>query len=129
MFGILGGGSGTNIDDQRYLPMYDASLCDQNHESQCWTPLPLDGTVSKLYVSIALAPTQANQGWRVTVRKNGTDTGLFCDLVGTGAVTCQDTSDTVTFSAGDRFDVGISVTPGFQKPSGSALRYTAFYGN
>jgi hypothetical protein len=107
--------------------MYATKVCDAGKEAQCWTPMPVDGVISKLYVSVDNDPDANDKAWRVTVRKNGTNQAVFCDLIGQGTFSCQDLTHSVSFSAGDLFSVGIDVTPGYGKPNVTTLRYTALY--
>lgn len=76
-----------------------------------------DCTISKFYVAIQTAPTGATKSWTFTVRKNAADTALTCTITDT-AVTASDTSNSVSFTAGDYLT--IKMVPA-NTPSASGL--------
>jgi hypothetical protein len=81
--------------------------------------MPFAGTFRKLYVriqSFGTAPVGASVTY--TLRKNGSDTAITCSVVA-AAFTCSDTSNSVTFAAGDAISLqwqaggGIATQPDF----------------
>lgn len=79
------------------------------------------GTIKNLYIELAVAPGVASTA-AFTLRKNGADTALTVTISGTDT-TGSDTSNTVTFAAGDRINwkcVTSAVASGSTNPRISA---------
>jgi hypothetical protein len=121
----VGGGSSffLTVGANDYLPLFESNVCAV--ESNCQTPIPFAGTLSNFYMRINTAPA-SGKGWRVTVRKNGADTTLVCDVLA-GATTCSNTSSSVTFAQGDSISVGITTAPGQSTPAETSMRWTGKY--
>jgi hypothetical protein len=70
-------------------------------EGDVQQPMPFAGTLGNFTVRII------SDGITFTaiVRKNGVDTALACTIPAPVAVTCSDTTDTVSFAAGDLISV------------------------
>jgi hypothetical protein len=122
---MVGGGSGGNVDDKKFMPIFDAKSCGESDENKCWTPMPVGGVLKTLYVSLENTPANG-KGWRFILRKNGADTLFFCDIAA-GDFSCQNLVGSVAYGAGDLMSVRVITTPGLGKPDGSVARYTALY--
>ena len=61
-------------------------------------------TVSSLKISLSAAAGSAGNGYTFTVRKGGVDTAVTCQILGT-ATSCTDTTNSVSFAAGDLFSI------------------------
>jgi hypothetical protein len=85
------------------------------------SPMPIGGTVSDLHVFLTPAPGTGN-GWTVTVRKNSADTSVTCTVSNTDT-TCEDTGNSVSFSAGDLISVGANPTGAI--PTENFIKWTA----
>lgn len=83
------------------------------------TPITSDGVFSNLYAAVIGAPDNGvgTQAWDFTLRVNDSATTLTCDIEET-ATTCNDTTNTVTVSAGDL--VGFNITPSGTPASGTS---------
>lgn len=68
-------------------------------------PMPITCTAQKLYVTASAAGGAAGSG-KVTLNKNGTPDALTCTM-GTGT-SCNDTTHTVSLTAGDTFSLDIT---------------------
>lgn len=88
------------------LTRYVTIGSDSGHatESSRQQNLPRAGTVSKLYIRTITNVGGTAQTFIATVRKNGADTPITC-TINTGSNTCNDTSNSVSFAAGDLFSV------------------------
>lgn len=71
-------------------------------------PLPRDGTMTSLYVSLIAAVGGSGQSITVTVQINGSDTALSC-VISTGSTTCNDTGS-VAVTAGQLLGVKFVTT-------------------
>jgi hypothetical protein len=69
------------------------------------TPVSTAMTLKNFYVVSNTAPVGA-QTYVVTVRKNNVDTAVTCTITG-AATSCNDTTHTVAFAAGDRISAGV----------------------
>ena len=70
-------------------------------------PMPFAGTLKNLYVRTLTV--QGSTAGTLTVRKNGSDTSLVATITAGGAIgTYSDTTNTVSFSAGDRLTLAQS---------------------
>lgn len=98
----VGGGNGTT-----YVlnPAVNANSFQCNQTAATELPMPYAATASKLYVNSGVAGAVGGSGV-VTVYKNGSATALTCTL-GT-SLTCNDTTHTVGFSAGDTWSVRVT---------------------
>jgi hypothetical protein len=92
-------------------------------ESNIEQIVPVGGTLSNLYVRLDGTPGGASTGksYTFTVRKNGADTTVTCTILET-ATTCSDTTNSVTFNAGDRISIKTVASGG---PTGREMRWTA----
>lgn len=68
-------------------------------ESTAQQPIPIAGTVSRLYVQVTVAPG-AGALWRIIFRVNSVDTILTCDVANL-ATTGSDLVNSVNVAAGD----------------------------
>jgi hypothetical protein len=106
----------------QFMGMFSSgSSATEGHVQQ---PMPVAGTLNNFYVRIdsALAATNSET---YTVRKNAVDTALTCTITSVGgAVTCSDTTHSVSFAAGDLISIGTAHT-GVVPTSGA--RWTAHY--
>ena len=89
-------------------------------ESMVEQVIPIGGTLSNFYASWEAAPG-GTKNVTLTVRKNGADTSVKCTITG-AATSCSDTTNSVTFSAGDRISIGATST---DAPGGKKARWTA----
>jgi hypothetical protein len=92
--------------------------------------MTVSGTLSDFRIRID-APPANNKGLRYTVRKNGINTAVTCEIVDSSSpnTSCSDTINTVSFTA-DTDTISIGVTPPTTagKSSAAALvRWTAKY--
>lgn len=94
---------------QTYILAPDGSSTGCGGTGIAETPLPIACTASKLYVTASAAGAVAGSGV-ITLYKNGTATSLTCTL-GTGT-TCNDLTDSVSFSAGDTKSIRIATGQG-----------------
>lgn len=87
--------------------------------------VPENGAMGNLYARVASAPGNVGSGKRfvVTVRQNGLDTALTCEIFET-ARTCNDTTHAVTFNEGDVVSLKIEA---FNSPLQSLLRWSAVF--
>ena len=69
-------------------------------ESVASTVSPTAGTIDKLYVELN-GVAGAGNSYVFTVRKDSADTSLTCTISGNTDITCNDTSNSFTVSAGD----------------------------
>lgn len=79
-------------------------------------PAPDSGTFTKLYVSIQAA-VPASQTAVVTFMNNASAQANTCS-VGAGSLTCNDTSHSASYSAGDLWDIKIVCSGGTSALSG-----------
>jgi hypothetical protein len=92
----------------RYLALCAATLPDSGTENQRDFPLPFSGTAKNYY--FITSTTQSGTGSLVlTIRKNGADTSIVITIAaGSAAGTFSNTSDTVSFTAGDTLAVKVT---------------------
>ena len=74
-------------------------IVDTTVEANMQLPLPFACTVGNLYAAASTAPT-AGQTFTYTLRKNGVDTAVTCQIANT-ATSANDVANTVAFAAGD----------------------------
>jgi hypothetical protein len=88
---------------QYYLPTGAVATTTVAHAS---TTMPTDGTIANFYVALSAAPGTAASGkaYDVTVYKNGSATGVTCQVLNT-ATTCSDVTHTAAYVAGDSIAV------------------------
>jgi hypothetical protein len=81
--------------------------------------------MGNLYARVATAPGGVGSGKKyvVTVRQNGGDTPLTCEIFETSK-TCNDTTHAVTFHEGDVVSLKIEA---FGSPLQSLLRWSAVF--
>jgi hypothetical protein len=90
------------------------------------TTMPFAGTISSLYMSVDI-PTSGTQSWTMTLLKNKVTTAITCTVNSSSATNaignqiCSDTSDTVSFVAGDHF--ALQTTPA-NTPGGADMSYS-----
>jgi hypothetical protein len=122
---VIGGGSSVlQLTAPGYVSMFQGNSC--TIESQCQQVMPAAGTASKFYVRIQDAPGNT-KGWRLTIRKNGTDGVLFCDIID-GATSCNNLTGSMTFAAGDLISVSAIQSPlANNPPPTTRLVWTALY--
>lgn len=82
--------------------------------------MPVAGTLSQFRVHLTVAPGSTDT-YVLTVYKNSVATALTCTVTGASS-TCSDTTNSVTFAAGDDIAVGMTETG---SPSASRAMYTA----
>jgi hypothetical protein len=121
---VLGGGIATEglLGLNHFMGMFvSGSSATEAHVQQ---PMPVAGTLKDFYIRIDSALSALNSE-TYTVRRNAVDTTLTCTITnGSGAVTCSDTTHSVSFSAGDLISIGTS--HGGAVPS-QGTRWTAHY--
>jgi hypothetical protein len=83
-------------------------------EAEAQSPIPLGGTISKLYIRLNAAAGPGATSYTFTVRKNGADTGVTCTATG-AATSCTDLTNNAVFVAGDL--LSISVVPSATDPT------------
>jgi len=110
--GLPGGGAvlGANIGNtgDTFIPFYTFfTASDENDASM---PVAA-GTASRLVVRLVTAPGN-NQTVTLFVRKNHQDTALTCSITGNAATTCSDTTNEISFVAGDRLSIRYDETNG-----------------
>lgn len=86
-------------------------------ESKTWVICPSNLIVTKISVYVNVGQTPPN-AWRFTLRKNGIDTSLVCDVTNIGVSTF---TGLVSFLAGDLISIGISVVGSVNTPTTTAL--------
>jgi hypothetical protein len=121
---VLGGASvdSLDVDSTDFISLWGSNA--SNTEAAVEALMPLDGTLSNLYVRLSGAPSTGDS-YTFTVRKNGADeAALTCQVSGNTAVDCNDTTGTVAFVAGDR--ITIESTPA-SDPDPQTMRWTARY--
>lgn len=94
--------SGTNF----LRPQYRDSAADT---TEVFIPCPASGTLRALYVKATTGPT-VSSGHTFTVRKNGVDTTMTCTMA-FATTTAQDTSNSVSVTAGDTISIKTTGTP------------------
>lgn len=86
--------------------------------------MPQAGSLSNFYVRISQNAGSGND-WTFTVRKNNAgQTALQCQISGSSAVSCSDTSGSVSFAVGDR--IAIEHVPN-STPNSAVMHWTALY--
>ena len=90
-------------------------------ETSFYTVIPTAGTVKNLYSELDTAPA-AGKTRVFTVRKNGADTAVYCNISGT-ATSCSTATTTLSFTvaAGDKINVS-------QVPSGTPTNSAGRFG-
>lgn len=92
-FTPLTGGHHWNYGGSGYEP-------NMNH------PMPTATVITNLFVQVKVAPG-GSATWTYTLRKNKVNTALTCTITG-AETTCNDTSNPITFAAGDLADILIA---------------------
>ena len=109
---IIGGGTAdTNLTtgSVSYVPIF-SSLPRSGTESEVTQVMPVGGTLSRFSVLLNGTPGGTNS-YAFTVRKNGADTTLTCTITGS-AVSCADSSHSVSFETDDTISIKASPTGG-----------------
>lgn len=111
-------GDNTNI---RYFGAYVAGsgLGGEAIESNATTIIPLNCTISNLYVNLS-TPAGLQNSYTFTIRKNGVDTTISVPISGINT-SGNDTSNTSTFNSGDTFTIS-SVPSGI--PNNTEVRWS-----
>lgn len=121
---IIGGSAENSITLlPSYFGAYTASynLNTTLVENECITVIPLDCTLSNLYINLNVAPgIDIDKFYSFIVRKNGTDTSLVVTISGIN-VSGSNLLNTCDFSAGDVLT--IKCVP-IGSPSQMSLRWT-----
>jgi hypothetical protein len=94
-----------------------------NIEARVQNIMPTAGTVKNFYAFVENAPG-AGASWTFTVRKNGANTALGCQISGAATQTCSDTTDSVSFVAGDLISVIVTSAGG---PTNARGQWTATF--
>ena len=85
----------------------------------------MGGTLSELRVRLSAAAGGAGSSYAFTVRKNGVDTSVTCTIA-VAATSCSDTTNSVSFSAGDL--ISVLADPSATQPTDNLeVRWTAKY--
>jgi len=99
-------------------------------EAQVTQLMTVSGTLSDFRIRIDAAPA-TNKGLRYTVRKNGADTAVTCEIDDTSSpnTSCFDTTHSVSFTADtDTITIGVTAPTTAGKSSAAAtVRWTAKY--
>jgi len=90
-----------------------ASPDAQATEANAQESVIASGTVTAMKIQLSAAAGGAGTSYTFTVRKNGTNTDVSCQITGT-ATTCNDTGS-ASFAAGDLFS--ILVAPSASQPT------------
>lgn len=102
--GTGAGGCGT-IPPNTNAAYTSAFGCWQGTEANEQTPVSIAFLAKNFYANANTAPV-GGQTYTMTIRKNGGATGVTCQMTGS-ATTCNDTTHSVSFSAGDLIDLQI----------------------
>ena len=119
---LIGGGTGSanlSASATRFVPLFFSNVnATENVVDQV---MAIAGTLANFYVRLDGSPGGATS-YTLTVRKNGTDTTLTCVISGS-AIACSDTTNSVSFSAGDL--ISVKSVPSATNPTARAMRWTA----
>ncbi len=118
---ITGSGSSALNSATGYYAVYgDTATTSITRAS---TTFPTNGTVDKFYVALSGTPGTGTS-YDFTVFKNGVTTGITCQVANT-ATTCNDPTNTASFSAGDSITIQVvpTGTPTARSPKWG-LRFT-----
>jgi len=99
--------TGTN----RYMSVSTSAALNTT-ESAVATTLTAAQTGTYLGMTITQGANTLSGPVAYTLRKNGADTAISCSIIN-GASTCSDTTNTVSYAAGDTIDVRVQRTAGF----------------
>jgi hypothetical protein len=104
---------------------------NDNNEAQATeglvqAPMPAGGTVRNLYIRLEANNAVASSTYTFTVRKNGVDTGVTCQI-GNGSNICNDTTNTAVFVAGDNISIEVTPSSPTQPTDNLEVHWTATY--
>ena len=100
-----GGNCGTNGVPQNSTVYCPAPLSGTSQAVIAGTVMPYSGTSKNLFVQVNAAPG-AGQSYTYTVNKTGTNQTVTCQIA-SAATTCNDTTHSFTFVAGDYLSVQV----------------------
>jgi hypothetical protein len=116
---VISGGTSTNLGNGEFMGMVSGS---GTTEAPFQTPLPVAGTVKNFYVKANVVVGGTSIVY--TVRKNGAATSVTCTMTSAQS-TCNDTTNTAGFSAGDLLSIATVKTGGTTQ---TPTRWSAQYG-
>lgn len=99
-------------------------------EANASSLMPTGGTVDQFYVAGSAAPGAGLQ-WVYSIFKNGSNTGITCTISGASTTSCNDTSDSMTYSLNDTISFELcpgTVSGGVCTPSGTPAVSNARFG-
>lgn len=102
--GGVGGTGQSNSATNFVLPMnYDAApgATETSQENL----ITYAGVVNNMFIKNGTAAPGAGTSYTMTVRKNGADTAITCQISGASATTCSDTTHSINVLPGDLIDI------------------------
>jgi len=116
---IIGGSSGVTMTTgaTTFMGLFTVASAT---ESVVQVPVQTSGTISNFDARTSATPGAGNT-WAFTLRKNGASTAITCSITG-ASTQCADSSNSVSFAAGDLLTIQIVPTSG---PTASIGRWTA----
>jgi len=124
---VGGGGQTPPLPDAFFLPMFGSNGTDvdeQRSEGGNQVIVPAAGDLSQFKVHINPQLARPVASLTFTVRKNGIDQAISCQIVGDADVSCEDNPNVVSFLTGDLFS--LKATPLFTLQV-ITVRWTAQY--
>ena len=122
---MVGGGTDTtlSITETRFIPLFGTDATAS--EAGVLQTLPVAGTLSNFRVTLHRWPDNGggSQFYAFTVRRNGVDTGITCNVL-EFETACSDTTHSQLFNAGDTF--AIRADP-FGSPRDVMMHWTAVF--
>jgi hypothetical protein len=122
---MAGSSSGANVDNGATNFLGFGMGIVSPTESTVQMPMPTAGTVTDLHILLSGDPGASPNQYAFAVMKNGVATSVTC-TVGTGATSCSDSANTVSFVAGDLISLRSVPT---SNPTARSVRFTASLGN
>lgn len=113
---VLIGGSGNNASamaTETWPPLHGGGGEGTTASNRTQTLLPISGTLSNLYIN-CVGPSAGNT-WTFTALKNGVSQSLSCSMTNP-TKTCNDTTHSFSFSAGDIINIYTVANTASQDP-------------
>src|SRR5262249_10048043 len=104
--GVLGGSTGTALLSggvDQFIGAFNTGKSRDQADVQL--PIPTDGTISNVYVTLSGAPG-TGRSWTFVVRNGANDTALTCTIQDL-ATSCSDLTNAAAFAAGDMFAIRV----------------------
>lgn len=118
---MLGGVATISGSTTSYFGGYVGSITlnSTTTETNAYTAIPFNCSISDFYV-YSSSSMSVGTGYQFTIRKNGSNT-VVTTTINSASQTASDTTNNVSFSAGDVFTIQSSPS---NTPSGTTIRWT-----